>query len=324
MTRRRLLIFAAVLAAFAAAFLLLNRDRLAEKKNSDPYEISVIIRGKNTESWTTIKQGIDQAAKDLNCDVSFVTLSSENNAGEQIRLMQREIANGANAIVIAPVNTAGMEQPVQTAMKSVPVVTMESTVATISGLPYISCDNYRLGTAIAGKMIANNHTARKIAVLRNSMDCSSILQSYQGVLSVLQTAGDELEYWPIPDDPQEAYDAARTMLQRTDALSVVALDGATLEAVAKAERDFLKTGGRQVEIYGLGRTDTVVSLLESGVVNSIGVENEFNVGYLSIQTAVGRITHTGAVASTQVNFAIVDRTNMYNSDNQRLLFPFVQ
>ena len=31
-----------------------------------------------------------------------------------------------------------------------------------------------------------------------------------------------------------------------------------------------------------------------------------------------------APAKAQVNFAIVDSTNMYNSDNQRLLFPFVQ
>ena len=106
---------------------------------------------------------------------------------------------------------------------------------------------------------------------------------------------------------------------------MVALDGATLEAAAKAERDLKRAGGRQVEIYGLGRTDTVVSLLENGVISSLGVENEFNIGYLSIQTAVNQITRTNASAPrTQVNFAIVDRTNMYNSDNQRLLFPLVQ
>ena len=324
MTRRRILIFAAVFFTFVAVGLFLNRDRLTEKKNSDPYEISVIIRGKNTESWTTIKQGIDQAAKDFNCDVSFVTLSSENNTGEQIQLMQREIANGADAIVIAPVNTADLEQPVRTAMKSVPVVAMESTVTAISNLPYVSCDNYRLGCAIAGKLLAKDRTARRIAILRNSMDCSNILQRYQGVLSVLQPTGDQIEYWSIPDDPQEAYDTARGMLQNTGALTVVALDGATLEAVAKAERDLLRTGSRQVEIYGLGRTDTVVSLMENGLINSLGVENEFNIGYLSIQTAVNRIANTGTAAKTQVNFAIVDSTNMYNSDNQRLLFPFVQ
>lgn len=322
--RNTILVFSAALLALAAAVLSFNQDQLTEKKNSDPYEISVIIRGKNTESWTTIKQGIDQAAKDFNCDVSFVTLSSENNTKEQIQLMQREIANGADAIVVAPVNTADLEQPVQSAAKSVPVVAMESTVTSIPSLPYVSCDNYRLGTAIAGKLLANDRSVRRVAVLRNSMDCSNIKQRYQGVLSVLQPTGDRIEYWSIPDDPQEAYDTARGILQNTSALTIVALDGATLEAVAKAERDLLRTGSRQVEIYGLGRTDTVVSLLESGIINSLGVENEFNIGYLSIQTAVNRITHTETSAKTQVNFTIVDKTNMYNSDNQRLLFPFVQ
>lgn len=325
MSRRNILIFAVVLSVFVAACLFLNQGRLTEKQNSGPYEISVIIRGKNTESWTTIKEGIDQAAKDLNCDISFVTLSSENNTSEQIQLMQREIANGADAVVIAPVDTSDLEQSVRAAMKSVPVVAMESTVATIPSLPYVSCDNYRLGCAIAGKLLAKGRTVRRIAILRNSMNCSNIQQRYRGVLSVLQPTGDRIDYWTIPDDPQQAYDQSRSMLQKTDALAVVALDGATLEAAAKAERDLQRAGGRQVEIYGLGRTDTVVSLLENGVISSLGVENEFNIGYLSIQTAVNQITRTNASAPrTQVNFAIVDRTNMYNSDNQRLLFPLVQ
>ena len=323
MTRKNALAFFAILLIFAASFLFLYRDRIYEKKSNDPYEISVITRGKNTESWTIIRQGIDQAAKDLNCEVSFVALSSENNTEEQVSLMQREIANGADAVVLAPVNSEALAQPVQNAMISVPVITMESTVDTIKELPYISCDNYQLGSAIAHKMLESNGTARKITILRNSMDCSNIAQRYRGVMDVLKGTENRVEYWDIPDDPQEAYDTARGMLQNSSAETFVALDGATLEAVARAERDLLKTGSKQVEIYGLGRTNTVVSLLENKVISAIGVENEFNLGYLSIRSAVNRIGKVPDSGNTQVNYAIVDQDNMYNSDNQRLLFPFV-
>ena len=140
----------------------------------------------------------------------------------------------------------------------------------------------------------------------------------------LNSAKSQVEYWNIPDDPQEAYDTAKGLLQSSSADTLIALDGATLEAAAKAERDLLKTGSKQVRIYGIGRTNTVVSLLDDRIINSIGVENEYNLGYLSIKTAINHINKNYNTANTNINFAIIDHENMYNSDNQRLLFPFVR
>lgn len=324
MKKNKVLAFILILLAFVVSFVILNRDRIFEKKNSEPYEISVICRSKSAERSTTIKQGIDQAAKDLNAEVSFITLSNENSAQEQISLLQREIKNGADAIVIAPVNSVDLKQPIEKAQKSVPVVTMQSTVDSMKGLQYISCDNLKLGSALANTMVKNGITQNRIIILRNSMDCSNIHQRYLGVLQELNSTKNQIEYWDIPDDPQEAYDTAKGLLQNSSANTLIALDGVTLEAAAKAERDLLKNGIAQVQIYGIGRTNTVVSLLDEQIINSIGVENEYNLGYLSIKTAINNINKKHETNNTNINFAIVDHENMYNSDNQRLLFPFVR
>lgn len=324
MKKNKVLAFILILLAFVVSFVILNRDRIFEKKNSEPYEISVICRSKSAERSTTIKQGIDQAAKDLNAEVSFITLSNENSAQEQISLLQREIKNGADAIVIAPVNSVDLKQPIEKAQKSVPVVTMQSTVDSMKGLQYISCDNLKLGSALANTMVKNGTTQNRIIILRNSMDCSNIHQRYLGVLQQLNSTKNQIEYWDIPDDPQEAYDTAKGLLQNSSANTLIALDGVTLEAAAKAERDLLKNGIAQVQIYGIGRTNTVVSLLDEQIINSIGVENEYNLGYLSIKTAINNINKKHETNNTNINFAIVDHENMYNSDNQRLLFPFVR
>jgi len=324
MTKKKIMVFILILLAFAVSFALLNKDRIFEKKNSDPYEISVIYRSKSAESSTTIKQGIDQAARDLNAEVSFITLARDNDVQEQISLLQREIKNGAKAIVIAPVNSKDLKQPISKAQKSVPVITMQSTVDGMKDLPYISCDNLQLGGALAKAVINNGISDNRVAILQNSMDCSNINQRYLGVTRQLNSAKSQVEYWNIPDDPQEAYDTAKGLLQSSSADTLIALDGATLEAAAKAERDLLKTGSKQVRIYGIGRTNTVVSLLDDRIINSIGVENEYNLGYLSIKTAINHINKNYNTANTNINFAIIDHENMYNSDNQRLLFPFVR
>lgn len=324
MTRKKIKVFVLILFMFLVSFALLNKDRIFEKKNSDPYEISVICRSKSTESSTTIKQGIDQAARDLNAEISFITLANENDAQEQIALLQREIKNGAKAIVIAPVNSTDLKKPIEKAQKSVPVITMQSTVEGMEDLPYISSDNLQLGAALAKEVMKNGVTYSRVAVLENSMECSNINQRYLGVTRQLNATKNQIEYWNIPDDPQEAYDTAKGMLQNSGADTLIALDGATLEAAAKAERDLLKTGSKQVRIYGIGRTNTVVSLLDDRIINSIGVENEYNLGYLSIQAAINQIDKRLETTNAIINFAIVDHENMYNSDNQRLLFPFVR
>ena len=44
-----------------------------------------------------------------------------------------------------------------------------------------------------------------------------------------------------------------------------------------------------VEIYGTGSTSKIISLLEDKVINATAMQNEFNVGYLGVKTAVSVI-----------------------------------
>ncbi len=59
-------------------------------------------------------------------------------------------------------------------------------------------------------------------------------------------------------------------------------------------RSSARRGVTTVDIFGVGRTNQVVSYLEEKVITSIGVQNEFNIGYLGVTTAVSQIKGTGA------------------------------
>ena len=41
-----------------------------------------------------------------------------------------------------------------------------------------------------------------------------------------------------------------------------------------------------VEIYGTGSTSKIISFLEDKVINATAIQNEFNIGYLGVKTAV--------------------------------------
>ena len=175
-----------------------------------------------------------------------------------------------------------------------PVVAIESTVEGLENLPYIGCDNFALGRALGEEIFKQGAKGNKVAILQSSLSCSSVYERYQGMLEVLQQNGMELSFWEIPDDPTQAYETAKKLLQKRDVNKAVALDGATLEAVARAEKELSPPGSDYSRYIWRGTHQPGCFLSGRKVITSIGVQNEFNIGYLGVTTAVSQIKGTGA------------------------------
>jgi ribose transport system substrate-binding protein len=101
---------------------------------------------------------------------------------------------------------------------------------------------------------------------------------------------------------------------------IVALDDISLEEVIDAAQG----ASTSVDIYGIGSSSKIVHNLDNGVINSIVFQNEFNMGYLSLQELLSNIHRDGHVSDIEVEFRTVNRETMYLPKNQRLVFPFVQ
>ena len=112
--RKKQYLILAILISSLFFLIILSKNFIYEEDNK-VYRISVIIRGKNSESWMITKEGIDQAALDMNVYISFITLSEENNLEEQEKLIKREIDDGVDALIIAPVDSEKMSNAIKSA-----------------------------------------------------------------------------------------------------------------------------------------------------------------------------------------------------------------
>jgi len=308
------------------SFLLLLSDTLLSGKDKKIYNISIITRGRNSESLTIMKEGIDQAASEVNANISFITLSEENSVEEQKELIDREIKNKADAIIISPVDYEKMAEPIENAMKKVPVILIESTVKSEQVLSNISCDNYKLGVSLAEEMVQMGNTRSNIAIVKNNLECSSIKERYDGFMSVMKNTENTYTFWKISGQKQvTSYNEAKNFIKENDVDAVVTFDAGILELIAQAKKDLSIVSKEKaaVEIYGTGSTSKIISFLEDKVINATAMQNEFNVGYLGVKTAVGMINRkhidNGTISSTVIN-----TQNMYYQDNQRLLFPLIR
>lgn len=306
------------------SFLLLLYDtRLSEKKT---YNISIIARGKNSESLMITKKGIDQAALEMNLNISVITLSEENKVLEQTKLIEQEIENKADAIIIDPVDYEKMTEPIENAMKKVPVILIESTVNSKLISPSISCDNYKLGVSLGEEMIEMGNVKANIVIVKNNLDCSSIKDRYDGFMSVMKGTENTFIDWEfLGEEQQNYYFQAKGLLEDNDVDAIVIFDTGMLEMVAQEKKDLRSINKEKTfaEIYGTGSTSKIISFIEDKVISATAIQNEYNVGYLGVEMAVDMINGKSINNST-ISSTVITKNNMYSEENQRLLFPFIR
>lgn len=302
--------------------LLLNKEN---KKEVKVYNVSVIIRGRNSEGWRIIKEGMDQAASEMNVNIRFLTLLEENSVEEQIELIDREISDGTDAILISPADYKQMVDKIEDVRKKVPIVLFESNIETKQNIPYISCDNYKLGKSLAEEVVKNGNTRNKIYIVKSDLTCSSINERYEGFIEEINKSKNSCELLDLPKDESEFYNKIREIIDNGDNKIIVAFEPNILERIGKAKKYIENSNGIKpnIELYGTGSTSLIISLIEENIINAIAMQNEFNVGYLSIKTSVSEIEGKG-IDKSVITSTIINSRNMYSKENQRMLFPFVR
>ncbi len=326
MRRKRKQTVVILLLLVVLSFLLLLSDTLTNEKDKEIYNISIITTGKNSEGLMIMKQGIDQAASEMNVNISFVTLSEDNNYTEQAELITREIKNGADAIIISPVDYEKMAEPIENAMKKIPVILIESTVKSGNVWPSISCDNYKLGINLAEEVVSSGKVKSNIAIVNNNLECSSVKERYDGFMSVMNNTQNNCVFWKIQGDKQATYhNEAKRLLEENNVNAVVTFDSDMLEGIAQAKKDLISINKDKsaIEIYGTGSTSRIISFLEDKVINATAIQNEFNIGYLAVKTAKYKINGKNIENST-ISSTVINTKNMYSEENQKLLFPFIR
>ncbi|MFR9190574.1 MAG: substrate-binding domain-containing protein, partial [Anaerotruncus massiliensis (ex Togo et al. 2019)] len=303
MTQRKILVFVLLLSAFAISFAIPTFDVLGEEKVPEVYDVSLIVRGKTGEQWESIKQGADQAASEMNVDLSFITLSEENNLPEQISLIQREYDSGVDAIVLAAADSNGLVSTVEQVSENIPVVCIESTVNSAAVKSYISADNYAMGVQLGQEIVRSGNARKRLAVVESSAQCSNVQQRRAGLMSVLGEIGGEVISWTLPDESSEA---ARTLAQELRPKSVdvvVTLDVTALEAAAQAVID---EQADYLTLFGIGSTGKVASYIEQDIVNATIVQNDFGIGYLGVKAAVDSLKKRPVAPATVVEHRMIN------------------
>ena len=311
MTRKTLLWLVLPLVGFGVLFWQLAFAPNQMKGQPELLEMSVILR-EGDGAASTMRKGMEQAAADLNVELRFLTPATDNSAAGQTELLERESAGNVSAIILVPSDRKTIGDAVMAAAEKTTLVTVESGMAAWGALADVTMNHTALGEAI-GTAALNGVPCGGVVLLLDSLPGDNgIRERLDAAKALLLREGRQVRVcrWHTGEDTLPDL----LNIERPDA--VIAFEAAALAEVAELSR-----GENFPLLYGCGSTPEITDALERGRITAIAAVNVFSEGYLAVQVAAEAARHQPRSEVPVIAFSVVRRETMYQSENQKLLFP---
>lgn len=289
---------------------------LEDRKPKESYDVSVIIDDSNSDRWIAMRQGLEQAAEDYNVNVNYVSTGQLQNVEEELALVRREMEHGAQGFILQMVSGNEVLEELEELSTNVAVMLVETDVTPQERYAYTGPDNFQIGVAVAEavKQDLEKEKEAKIFVLCQNSQMLSTSQRLEGVREKLAEMKAEMH----------VIENVNEITQGNMPEIIVALDNQSVENMV----DYLQSEsitGSMPRIYGVGCSEKAVYYLDQGQIQTLVVPNEFNMGYLSMEALAKQLKYRLAEAKgSQVDYLVVNKENLYEDENQKILFPLVQ
>ena len=323
--KKNRLYFGMIIAFLVAIVVWTSYQMWNVGKEEEAHKVSVIVENSGLDRWSLMRQGLEQAARDYNIDLNYVSTSGFDGVSAELDVVRREIENGAKGIIVQMASGGNTEDIAEVALKA-SVVLIETDVTPEDLYVVVGPDNIRMGTALA-KAVTEDFgpelSDRKIGILSGNQKQLAMQQRFSGVTDSLADEGAQVA-WCIEGTAEQEKEAFGAMLRETPVDILIVLGNDELEMVMDEFAAGEPTDGKCV-VYGVGSSEKTVYNLNKGWIDTLVVPNEFNMGYQSMEAIAGQlIYHTDVVEKCEVDYLVVDRTNLYDEDIQKILFPIVQ
>lgn len=288
------------------------------------YKIAVIPKGTANSFWLGVKAGADDAAKELKQpEPIWQGPATENDATQQVDVVQTQVNNKVDGIVLAAVDAEALAQPVKdAALKKIPTVTVDSGLATDkdSSIAYIATDNVK-GGELAGEKLAELIGKKgEVGVLLFKKGSASNDQRESGFLAAIKKYPDiKVVFSQEAGDPTKAVDQTNNMLTANkNIVGIFAANQPNGEGCASALKQ-KKLGGK-VKVVAFDGSADEVSALKDGTIQALIVQDPYQMGYKGYKVLVDALNGKSPAEKTvDSGVKVVTSENLNTPEVQKLL-----
>lgn len=281
--------------------------------------VSVIVSDSTNDRWNAMREGMEQAA--LNYQISLNIISTENlsSAKDLISLMRREIELGAKGIVFEPVDDRGMVEFIEEVGRSVSLVLIQSDIEPGDVYSSVLTDDAtlisQLTTALEEKY-GEKLMEKKIGIVQ-SVPYQFALKQRKKLLEDYFREKEISLSWR----KNNIYFLS-DLVEQDPVDIIIALDNISTEATIDSLLELKKE--KKTDLFGIGYSEKAVYYLDRQVVDHLVLNNDFNMGYMSIENIRKMIDYGNQKTNQRIDSYSIGEENMYEEEYQKILFPLVQ
>ena len=290
-----------VLGMLAAAMVvsLMVPESLLTPAAPERVEISILMGSSGAAGWSTVRQGMEQAAEDQNAELRFLTLEEGD---DQMELLRRQARMDVDAAAVIPADSGELDQLMES-WRELPVVTLESPAK--NARAFIGPDDAAVGQMLAGQLAEDCAPGRRVLLVESAPNRTGPSRRLESAEKALEQAG---------FSPERCGEVTAAQLEQADA--VVCFETDCLERVSALASQC----GRPPLVYGAGVSDLVVARLETGQIRAIAAWSDYAAGYLAVSQAAAA-ARGQPVESRFLPVTLVQEGETYDKDHEKLLYP---
>ena len=250
--------------------------------------IGYITKSATNAGWMMINQGAADASAEEGVNLVSVGPAFQGDLSSQLEVFENLVAQGAAAIAVAPVDSAGIAPAVNDAMSAgIPVVAVDTGVAGADVTSFVATDNYAVAKvqgAVAATLVEDGQA---IIYVTGNQAQSTGQERRNGFIEAFSAARPNSEILEVPTEwnSQEAQEGVEAILNSRQDIAMVAnaWDGGTMGAKAALEN--LGFGAGDVKLVGFDGAGDAIAAMDDGWVHANTAQMLYQMGYQGIKAA---------------------------------------
>ena len=276
------------------------------------YYVALISKGFRHQFWQSVKQGAEQAGKDLNVRVTFEGAQEEGNVEQQIQLLQTTLDKHPDAVGFAAIDSRAAGPLMQQAKTDhIPVIAFDSGVDSDVPVCTAATDNLAAAAEAAKHMADLVGHSGKIAMVVHDQTSVTGVQRRDGFVSYMKQHEPNIQIVDIQysGDPLKATDLAKAMIAANPDLKGMygSNEGAAIGVVHAVQE--LGIQGK-LKVVGFDSGKDQIDAIKSGLMGGAITQNPVGIGYETVKAAVAVIKGQSVPKTIDTGFYWYDKTNI--------------
>lgn len=251
--------------------------------------VGYVTKSATNAGWIMINNGAKDAAREMGVKLLTVGPAFQGDLSSQLEVFENLTSQGAKAIGVAPVDSAGIAPAVKAAMESgIKVVAIDTGVSGADVTSFVATDNKavaKIQGQEAAKLVKDGD---KIIYVTGNLAQSTGQERHDGFMEGFTAIHPKSKILKVPTEwnSNQAQEGVEALLNKHSDVKMVvnAWDGGTMGA--KAAMENLGYSAGDIKLVGFdGASDAIVAM-DDGWVQVDTAQMLYKMGYEGIKTAV--------------------------------------